>query len=264
MTLDLDELTEGWSCPSGELRARLITGRDGCEFVQIRLDLGVMQLAPTGRPDGAEFRGFRTACECVDQAARDRQRVDREAWQELERELQQFNYRRVAYGHLAEDALRASDDAATRRYIAAALDDVTACERRVRLQREVLGETPETSTLSATLAFDRGRLQTQLHLVDGQFERAVEQAEASAAELERLLAELGHDSDAIADDPGVAYLRELSVKLRREYGITQTLREQLAEAIEREDFESAAQLRDALRRRSGTPERPTDWDWPDM
>ena len=49
MTLDLDELTAGWDCPAGELRARVVHGQDGDELLQLRIDLGLMQMQVSGR-----------------------------------------------------------------------------------------------------------------------------------------------------------------------------------------------------------------------
>lgn len=251
MTLDLDELTDGWNTPPGEMRARLVRGSDGETFIQIRLDLGLMQLAPSGRPDGMRYRGFPSACDYCEHELRVTQcELEAIDWAELERELEQFNYRRLAYSHLAEDALRDNDNAATRRYLRAALDDVAACQSRARLLNDA-GRAPQVAQpLRPTLAFDQARLLTQWELLDGRFEEAVEQAEDGAAALKTLLAALGYEPEAIAEDIGVTYLSELSRKLRTEYGITQTLRERLAEAIEAEDFETAAELRDTMQRRA--------------
>jgi len=80
-------------------------------------------------------------------------------------------------------------------------------------------------------------------------DEARKQAEAGANALEELLKALGYEDEQRADDPGLRYLRGLGTQLRREYGISQTLHEQLAAAIENEDFETAAEIRDEMRRR---------------
>ena len=61
MTLDLEDLIGGWDCPIGELRARATVGRDGQELLQLRVDLGVMQMFLEGRPDGERCHGLPTA-----------------------------------------------------------------------------------------------------------------------------------------------------------------------------------------------------------
>jgi protein-arginine kinase activator protein McsA len=48
----------------------------------------------------------------------------------------------------------------------------------------------------------------------------------------------------------VQQLRKLQESLRQEHHIEATLREQLDQAVASEDYETAARLRDALRRRT--------------
>lgn len=250
MTLDLDELTSGWDCPPGEIRARVVVGRDGHELLQLRIDLGVMQMQPQGRPDGQRCHGLASARDFVAHELHVGTRSLSEAdWDELEREITQVNYRRMAYATLAEDALHADDPDAARRFLRGALVDVEFCLAELALlaRREPLGG--EYATLRATLVFDHARLRTQLHIVNERYEDAIEEAERGAAHLARVLAEFGYDEEQQADDPGVSYLRELSRRLRSEYGIGRTLRERLAEAIAHEDFEQAALLRDELEQR---------------
>lgn len=250
MTLDLDELTKGWDCPPGELRARLIVGRDGQERIQLRLDLGVMQMEPAGRPDGARYHGLPSAREYVEHELRvGGERLSPDDWRELQRELQQTNYRRLAYITMAEDALSSNDTTGTGRFLDGALADTELCLRLLQLMVEEGLGSPNSTSLTPTLYFDRARLRSQLHVVEGQFEEAIEQAEAGASALDQLLNELGYEEDIREDDPAVRYLRDLGRQLRREYGVSQTIRERLEEALEREDFETAADLRDQLDRR---------------
>jgi hypothetical protein len=254
MTLDLDELTAGWDCPPGELRARVVVGRDGAELLQLRVDLGVMQMLMDGRPDGQRCHGLPTAREYVEHELRVAGNAVAVAdWQELDRELAQTNYRRVAYSTLAEDALQDNEPAAAQRFIAGALRDTEACLTSLRLLQRQEVVTIDQNSLRPTLAFDRTRLLAQLRVVEGDFESAIEEAEAGANALDRLLAELGYDEEQREQDPGVAYLMEFGQRLRQEYGIAQTLREALEQAIENEDFERAAELRDELQRRTISP-----------
>lgn len=49
---DLRTLVEGWEYEPGKISVRKIIGRDGREKIQTRIDLGLLQLEATGRPDG--------------------------------------------------------------------------------------------------------------------------------------------------------------------------------------------------------------------
>jgi hypothetical protein len=56
--LDLNNLLEGWSHEPGHVKARRILGRDGREKLQLRIDLGLIQMELSGRPDGQRPHGF--------------------------------------------------------------------------------------------------------------------------------------------------------------------------------------------------------------
>ena len=56
--LDLNDLLEGWPHEPGQVKARKIVGRDGSEKIQLRIDLGLIQMELNGRPDGVRPHGF--------------------------------------------------------------------------------------------------------------------------------------------------------------------------------------------------------------
>src|SRR5436190_21293630 len=54
MGLDLNDLLRDWPHEPGTLKVRKILGTDGKEKIQLRIDLGLIQMEMTGRPDGVE------------------------------------------------------------------------------------------------------------------------------------------------------------------------------------------------------------------
>lgn len=52
MSSDLTEMLEEWPYEPGQVNVRVIEGDDGEPKVQMRLDLGILQMEATGRPDG--------------------------------------------------------------------------------------------------------------------------------------------------------------------------------------------------------------------
>ena len=52
MSLDLNTILKDWPYESGAIKVRKITGLDGREKLQLRVDLGVLQMEMRGRPDG--------------------------------------------------------------------------------------------------------------------------------------------------------------------------------------------------------------------
>lgn len=58
MSADLTPLLNDWPFEPGRLNARIIPGADGEPRLQIRLDLGILQMFVDGRPDGQTPYGF--------------------------------------------------------------------------------------------------------------------------------------------------------------------------------------------------------------
>ncbi|RMF78745.1 MAG: hypothetical protein D6744_09770 [Planctomycetota bacterium] len=250
MNLDLDELIAGWDCPEGEIAARVVHGYDDAEVLQLRVDMGLLQMSIAGRPDGERYRGRATVLEYVrDEIDAGRTPADC-VWDALTRELTQFNYRRLALTHLAEDAAHEDRERDARVWLPAAVRDIDHCILILKLLAEHREEgAGSNADLAPTLVFNRARLIARLYTLDQRYEDAVEELSAGVEALQATLRDLGADDEQCDSDPGVEYLRQMEARLRRRYGVTRTLHEQLDAAIEAEDFETAARLRDALRRR---------------
>ncbi|MFH1746016.1 MAG: UvrB/UvrC motif-containing protein [Planctomycetota bacterium] len=265
MTLDLQELTADWNCPPGEISARLVVGRDGQELLQLRVDLGLMQMFPDGRPDGRRYRGMPGALDHIRHELRLHGRVPTDDWRELERELFQINYRRLALSSILEESLTQGDVEGAASHVRRALRDIDTCLDCLQTAQESEGDTLGNGSfaLKPTLIFHQGRLGVQARIIAGHYEEAIEEAGLAADRIGGLLLELGLDEEQCNQDPGVTFLRNLEARLRQEYGIQETLRERLEEAIENDDFETAARLHDELRNRhesEGAPRRARNGD----
>src|SRR5436305_8165860 len=57
MSLDLNSLLRDWPHEPGAIKVRKIIGLDGREKLQLRIDLGVLQMEIAGRPDGERPHG---------------------------------------------------------------------------------------------------------------------------------------------------------------------------------------------------------------
>jgi len=55
---DLTEILAEWAFQPGQINVRLIQGKDGEPRIQVRLDLGLLQMFVDGRPDGQHPDGF--------------------------------------------------------------------------------------------------------------------------------------------------------------------------------------------------------------
>src|SRR5205085_8857252 len=52
MSLDLNTILKDWPHETGTIKVRKVAGLDGREKLQLRIDLGVLQMELSGRPDG--------------------------------------------------------------------------------------------------------------------------------------------------------------------------------------------------------------------
>ena len=55
MSKDITNILAGWDFNPDELQVRIIPGDDGRERIQMRLDLGVLQMELAGRPETARI-----------------------------------------------------------------------------------------------------------------------------------------------------------------------------------------------------------------
>ncbi|MEM9373317.1 MAG: UvrB/UvrC motif-containing protein [Planctomycetota bacterium] len=58
MDRDLTEILSEWPFQPGQINVRLIQGKDGDPRIQVRLDLGLLQMFVDGRPDGQRPEGY--------------------------------------------------------------------------------------------------------------------------------------------------------------------------------------------------------------
>src|SRR5579885_1790758 len=71
MSQDLRPLLAGWDFDPEGVQVRIITGEDGSEQIQMRIDLGLIQMEIHGRPDGERPQGFESLLELYQARARD-------------------------------------------------------------------------------------------------------------------------------------------------------------------------------------------------
>jgi hypothetical protein len=253
MRRDMDDTLQGWSYEPepGEVIAREVRARDGRMVVQIRVELGVLQLEVGGRPDGTRPHGFASFLDYLRYRATGRGQaaggkppkwaMSSEHCLEADREFVQFYHRRVAWLTLQryDKALLDAD------HTLALMDFV--CEHGIdeeyiasheRFRGLVLFHRTQAA---AALALERRKPDEAIDIVR-------EGAEKINAHLQEYLA---NDESAEPPNPSlIDQLRILEQEIRKEFAVAKTLREQLDEAVASEDYERAARLRDQIRARA--------------
>src|SRR6266404_9200592 len=110
MSLDLNTILKEWPHEPGMIKVRKITGFDGRDKLQLRIDLGVLQMEITGRPDGQRPHG----CESLltyhqnraelAEASGDTYELTPEECSELQQEGIQYYHRYISLFQLNEYA----------------------------------------------------------------------------------------------------------------------------------------------------------------
>ncbi len=240
MTLDLEELLEGWNAEHAAVGARAVNASSGEEFIQLRIELGLLQMHLVDRPDGARYAGHPTTLGFVQHELRLGGEVSADDWRALDREIAQLNYRRIAAAALADESLAIDDPASAERRLAAVVTDVEQMLAAMDLtQRHAINPSAHFH-LRGPLILARTRAACQRSVLGERYTDAVDLALEGAAALRAV------EDDCDPDQLGVEFLEDLAQRLRLEYGVGLTLREQLDAALAAEDYETATELRRRL------------------
>ncbi len=240
MSKDIDIALKGWDYKPGSVQARLVRARNGREILQMRVDLGLLQMETAGRPDGIRPHNAPTYFDYVRRKARGREDfvLNEEQCEEADREFMQFYHRRLCWLALREFARAVADADHTLAF----MDFI-----RDRVQNEEYVQAHEQ--YRGFVLFHRTQAAAALALEQDDPEGAIDALRDGLDRLRAFFVE--HElEEHLEEDPMVQRLREMVQSLREVHKIEATLQEQLAEAVAREDYEAAARLRDAIRRGS--------------
>ena len=216
--------------------------------LQLRVDLGVFQMALSGRPDGKQPYGAPTLLQHYllqertlpegDPALR----LDEKACSALQQESMQFYYRYIAYFALREfdGVIRDTNhNLKIIRYVARHAPE--------ELRRAFLPFYPYVRMMNA-------RARAEKAIGARRFDEALKGLETARADIEAFCQE--HDlPDQPVAGPALATLLELTEQIgkRRPRSQAERLREELDRAIAAENYEQAATLRDQLNALTVTP-----------
>jgi len=235
----LDHLLSRWVFDPNTLNSRMVKGRDGRDVIQMRVDMGVLQLETTGRPDGAQPNGCETYLDYLQGVLLidpDRKLSEGECG-EVDREFMQFYHRRICWLRL--------------QYYQRAVMDADHTLRLMDVSDQMSPDEEWTGTheqYRPFVLFHRTQAAALAQLDETSAEVAVEEINSGLATIRTFFNK--HEAEEhFEDDELVVRLVELRESLRNEYSVGKTLLERLTEAVEQERYELAAELRDQLSKR---------------
>ena len=259
MKFDISRLLETWEYKPGQVLVRRFKTKAGAEIIQLRLDLGVLQMNAGGRPDGKRPLGHESLFHhFVSQLEKHRAAHDGsdeefvltgEDCARLQQEAIQYHHRYICLYQLGDYAAVVSD-----------------ADRNLEVF-DFVDEFAETDELSWALQQFRPQLLLMLTRARGMMALEKKEFAATAREVENGITAIREFYNAfersdLAEHSGeIASLEQWLENLRTNsekrgdkpegepLALTerQKLERALQDAVSREDYEQAARVRDALR-----------------
>ncbi len=236
----IDAILRNWPYEPGSVTARLVKASDGREVLQMRIDMGVVQMEVSNRPDGARPGGAESYFDylmglSVHEGTGFMLTPDQ--CQEVDREFAQYYHRRICWLALREFD-RAVKDADHNLSLMDFVRDRAADDEWCLAHEQFRPYIVFHRTQAAAM----GRLEA-----DGP-EDAIEEINLGLEKMREIFVQ--HEAEEqFDDDEMVRRLLEMQESLRDEFGVQRTLEEQLADAIADEQYELAARLRDEISQR---------------
>ncbi len=262
MSNDLSQVLKAWVFRPDDVLVRIIPGDDGRGKIQLRVDLGILQMEMDGRPDGVRPEGFDSWFEYYEhqQQAHDESHLDdapfllsEEASLHLWREAVQYYHRYLSFWHLEMYELCARDTARNLRLFA--FVRAHSKDDRQKLQFDqwrpyviMMHSRAVATPLLQQRMYDEG-----LRVIEAGIEAIREfldeydQSHRAEECVELVSLERWRDEIVSQEERAAAARPKTAV---------QVLRQQLDAAIAAEEFEEAARLRDQIRKLSEEP--PTE------
>ena len=247
MNFDISHLLEHWDYQPGQVVVRKFVGKDGQEKIQLRLDLGLLQMNASGRPDGKRPFGHPTLFDfCVAKLQQHRQKggsdesfvLKSEECAKLQMEAFQYHHRYICLLQLEDFAGVVRD---TTRNLEV-FDFVEEYAEDDELAWSLQQFRPQVLMIH-TRAVATQYLQTE------EFAAAIKEIESGIERLRTFYEDQGRH-DLLGQSPEIGGLQHWleEVKRKRPLSKREQLERDLSDAVNREDYEKAAKVRDALKK----------------
>lgn len=228
---DISNILQEWQYEPGKLTARVINAEDGRELLQLRIELGIVQMELHDRPDGIQQEGYSSLLDLYQN-------------NEIEGGLDAEMCRRIR-----EEGVQQSHRAAALFSIDRWKDVIRDCNRNLELfdlcKRHAIEEYDQNALeqFRASVITLRTRSAAEWAMSE---ENTVNAMAAIDQGLDELMQLFGEDCDQLNEVQLLRGMKEALVP-RLPTSERADLKERLAAAIENENYELAAIIRDEIR-----------------
>ena len=250
MDFDISHLLEQWEYQPGQVVVRRFKGRDGRDRIQLRVDLGVLQMFTEGRPDGRRPSGHPSLLEyhqarlykhlAANGGSDEGFKLKAEECAKLQLEAVQYHHRYICllqledYASVVRDAER---NLAVFEFVSKHAESEDLAWSLQQFQPQLL------------MVLTRARAAQALQTED--YSLAIQLVEEGIEKIRNFYRETGRGEPA--DTPAEVHSLESwreEIQARRPLTKREQLERALQEAVKVEDFEKAASVRDELKKLS--------------
>lgn len=248
MSFDISALLEQWDYQPGQVVVRRFRGKDGADKIQLRVDLGLLQMNAKGRPDGKRPYGRESLLEyylyLLEKHRREHDQDDKsfrlspDDCSRLQQEAIQYHHRYICLFQL-EDFNAVIEDANRNLQV---FDFVAKYAGSEEVAWSLQQFRPQ-------LLMMRVRARGALALKDNRYDEVIRLVNEGLEEIRRFYRE--HDRQDLLENSGEIQSLEIwlqEINSKRPLSPREKLESALNEAVKNENYEEAARVRDALKK----------------
>ena len=245
---DITPVLKSWDYEAGTINVRKVSGIDGSPKLQMRLDLGLLQMEMTGRPDGDRPYGRESLLDFYEEQLRDHTRkngtemgftLTGDQCQALREEAVMYYHRYLSLFVLEEFAGVVRDTDRNLRVLDLCGKYATDEQDRLILEQY----RPYITMMNA-------RALASIQMEDKKFAQAIKHVEEGMERIREFYERFGQE-EAFAKSNEVRVLKRFSREIQRKLPVdpAERMRRKLERAIREERYEDAARLRDEIESR---------------
>lgn len=243
MSLDLNTILKDWSHESGSIKVRKIVGLDGREKLQLRVDLGVLQMELTGRPDGRRPHNCESLLEYHQKRA-ERAGQKGENYELTPEQCAELQQEGIQYYHRYLSLFQIND-----------FDGVVRDTQRNLDLFSFVGDHTDREEFSWALQQFRPyvlmmntRAKASILLAQNKFAEAITEIESGRETITEFLQQ-SNFPELVSKSSEIAFLDEWleEVRSKRPLSKLEVMQREMETAIAKELYERAAELRDAIK-----------------
>ena len=252
---DITPLLKGWDYEPGTINVRKIHGSDGEPKLQMRLDLGLLQMALTGRPDGCKPHGCESLLEYFESQLKEHElrngtdlgfNLNAQQCQALREEAAMYYHRYLSLFVLEEFPGVVRDTDRNLRVLDLCGKYASSEQDRLVLEQYRPYITMMNVRAAASILFRENKHATALKVVKRGIRRIREFFEGFG------------QFDAAGRSNEIRVLKRFAREIRKKMPVDplERLNTELSRAVQDERYEDAAKLRDEIQRSHPLPGHP--------